>query len=511
MRYLILFALYLTYCTAIISQNKQDYYWPHAQDWDADKPGVQGFELDFNNRPFGPSIRDSELSMGQNNASICDKDGNLLFYTNGCAVANAQHQIMPHGDSINAGPHFFDFWGGDCRRGYPGSQNVLILQDPSNVDGYYLLHMPFTYSPHLEPEFMFSNDSIQYSYVDMEKDNGNGDVIEKNRNFYEGPVLSSYFTAIHHTNGNDWWIVNAAYPSGFIVFNLTEEGFEIKNRISGPVYDIYSSASGPINFSPDGQTFAFYNEYDGLYLYDFDRSDGSFSNERYLHIETSENPWFASCEWSPNSRYLYVTKTDTLWQLDTTVEPLEDGLVFIAEKAQIQNGDPTNPGFDIATLGPDCRIYIRGKSGSLTFHVIHKPDEAGLACDFQQQGIQLPVYSAAGSFPNFPRFRVDDEEKCDPSIVSILGETVWWRRDLTVYPIPTSGPVTVELPEDHHDGKVYVVDMQGQVVLDKDVRVLVGELQLDLGGLPVGSYSVEYVPRDGKERTVWTRRVMVVE
>lgn len=77
-----------------------------------------------------------------------------------------------------------------------------------------------------------------------------------------------------------------------------------------------------------------------------------------------------------------------------------------------------------------------------------------------------------------------------------------------MYPNPSRGPVTVELPEGRH-GKVYVVDMEGQIVLDKDVQVLTGELQLDLSELVSGTYSVEFVPEDSKERTVWTSKVVV--
>ena len=146
----------------------------------------------------------------------------------------------------------------------------------------------------------------------------------------------------------------------------------------------------------------------------------------------------------------------------------------------------------------------------MTFHIIHKPDEYGQACDFVQQGLQLPTYSASGSFPNFPRFRVDEEEKCDPSIISIVGEAVWWRRDLTTYPNPTRDLITVELPESKA-GKIYVLDMSGQLIMTQEVELLTGELELSIGGMPAGTYSVEFVPQENKERRVWTSKVVVVE
>ncbi len=493
---------------ASIAQNKQDYYWPFGSD-QGEEPGVQVFALDFNQRPFVPVLRTGELEFDQSNASICDKDGRLLFYTNGCAVANRLHQQMPNGDSINAGPYFDDFWGGDCSKGYVGPQDNTILPDPGNPSGYYLIHKPFSYNPDSISEKQFTKDSLKYTYVDMSLENGYGDVTEKNVKFYEGSMLSNYLTPIAQANGHDWWIMNPVFPEGFLIYALTEEGLEYNKIEPGPVWDTrYSSSSGYARFSPDGEKYAYFNEFEGLFLYDFDRTDATLSAEQHLPFPMPVQSFFTTCEWSPNSRFLYMAKYDTLWQLDTWAEPLDRGLEFIAERATT-GPDPTRPSFGVTGLGPDCRIYIRSKSSSKTFHVIHKPDELGLACDFVQQAFALPSSSAAGSFPNFPRFRVDEEEKCDPSIVSIVGETVWWRRDLTVYPIPTTGPITIELPEDHYKGMIYVLDMQGQMVLHREVEFLVGELSLDLSYLPSGIYSVEYVARDSEERVVWTERVVV--
>ena len=103
------------------SQAKQDYYWPFGF---GDQDNVMPFAFDFNARPYAPVLRASNIWFDQNNASICDQEGQLLFYTNGCAVANRLHEIMPEGDSINAGRWFDEFWGGDCIEGYVGAQDM---------------------------------------------------------------------------------------------------------------------------------------------------------------------------------------------------------------------------------------------------------------------------------------------------------------------------------------------------------------------------------------------------
>ena len=126
--------------SAIISQSKQDYHWFFGTDQNIVLEGNQGIHFDFNERPFSPVVNTNGLEFTQNNASISDQDGNLLFYTNGCAIANSEHEIMENGDSINHNLFFEIFRLNDCGLGYPGHQDVLILDDPAIIDGYYLIH-----------------------------------------------------------------------------------------------------------------------------------------------------------------------------------------------------------------------------------------------------------------------------------------------------------------------------------------------------------------------------------
>ena len=124
----------------------------------------------------------------------------------------------------------------------------------------------------------------------------------------------------------------------------------------------------------------------------------------------------------------------------------------------------------------------------------------------------MPFISSTGGFPNFPRFRVDEDDKCDPTITSVFGDAVWYRQDLTTFPNPTRDWLTVALPEDVPSrGQLIVLDMEGRLVHEQVLSGDVGELQLDMSGYAEGVYSVEYFPEDNKERRVWTSRVVVVE
>lgn len=43
-----------------------------------------------------------------------------------------------------------------------------------------------------------------------------------------------------------------------------------------------------------------------------------------------------------------------------------------------------------AQLAPDCKVYINSLTTVDVLHVIHNPDEPGLACNFEQHAVQLP-------------------------------------------------------------------------------------------------------------------------
>lgn len=484
------------------AQAKYDYYWPLGKD-QVIGPEFGALEFDFSKKPFTPDIRTGGLEFDRNSASICDKDGNLLFYTNGREVADKLHRIMPNGQDINKGTYLEEFWSSG---GYPGRQDIIILPDPSNLKGYYIIHKPRSRDTISNENF---SEIIQYSYVDMDMNQGFGDVEEKNVVFHLDSLLWSYLTVIGHYNRKDWWIMNPLEGNkGYVKYLLSTDGIQYSStQIIGPVFHSQASAAGDAKFSPDGTKYAYFNIRDGLHVYDFDRETCELSNYRGLPPLDLEALKFATCEWSPNSRYVYIAISDSLWQVDTYENQLEDGRVFIAEYNRVS--DPTSTAFFMSALGPDCRIYIRPGSSSFSFHVIHKPDEAGLACDFVQQALKLPSISARGSFPNFPRFRVDEEEKCDPTITSLFGEDILWRRDLTTYPNPMTDRLYVEIPEQTL-GQLYVMDMQGQVLM-YETNVRSNSFEMDVSGLPAGIYQVEFLPEVNKERVVYSTKMIKID
>ena len=486
---------------------KQDYVWTFGID-QSPEPGIQGMQIDFKDSIF--QVNQVNMAHGNldSHASICDSAGNLLFYTNGCSMINRNKELMPHGDTLNHNV-FKELLNWDnCDIGYPGIQNDVILSDPGYSDGYYLIHKPQI----LDPPFQDITVELWVTYIDMSLDGGLGDVVFFDSVIFAGNILSAYLEAIPHANGLDWWLLQPVVEDSlFLTYLIDDTGFHRMADQNTHKYfnEFRSSASGTARFSPDGTKYAIYYYYDNIQLYDFDRSTGLLRNHQEIVVFSNPDVAsikFGSIEWSPNSRFLYVTNRDSLLQVDLWESDPHEGIRLI----DVYDGtaNPFANTFYLQTLGPDCRIYISSTNGTYSYHVINKPNELGLACDFQQNGIQLPQPHGSANVPLFPRFRVDEEEKCDPKYSSIFGNWVYYRRDLEVYPNPAQDFIYLEIPNGIGEAELMVYDNSGRTWLSDVVRSNVIKKTINISDFPCGIYHVEIIPINNPERILYGGQIV---
>lgn len=506
---LILLFIYCVLASTASTQHKQDYIWLLGNDATRDSI-VTGFTIDFNQERSIESRITGGAIRGQN-TSVCSTDGDLLFYTNGCYVLTADGQVMENGDSLNYDQWKDWFWDVDCTRGYPGAQDIYILKQPYSDSLYHILHKPRILVDLNGPDYV----PIWQSKVDLAANDGRGKVLYKNQTLYDGPrTLISYLAAIQHSNGEDWWVLQPlANDSMYLTYLIDSTGIQRQpDQSVGKYLPINgSSAIGNAVFSPDGTQFVFYNIRDHILLYDFDRATGKLSNLRRIRISSlpdrDENV-FGSAEWSPNGRFLYISSAIELHQVDLWAADIEaDGIRLIDTWNGTQDPFPTS--FYRMVQGPDCKIYMCSTNGAYSYHVINKPDELGQACDFVQNGIKLPSSSGAGAMPNFPRYRVDAEDKCDPTITSIFGEWVYYRHDLEVFPNPSTGPLHIRLPEQARTGYLSIYDLDGRLLEHRHIDQPSDRYTLSLGAHPIGTYVVEYYPADRSSRDFWSAKVLL--
>lgn len=511
MKNLTIFLVTLFMWSTLSSQSKRDYYWPEGPRKLESSTDIRGMAFDFNTLPLSPELRDSDLGFNRTIASICDEEGKLMFYTNGCQVANWTHEFMENGDSLNFTSYYTD-WLNGCESGYLSRQDILILPDPGSQSGYYIIHKPRDFAL-IDLEYKFWQAAIDYSYVDMDENMGLGRVTKKNNTVLDRSFQSSHLTAINHSNGRDWWILQPGlYDSTYYRILLDDTGFsKIDSQAIGPRFlldeEVVGTSSGKSRFSPDGTKYAHFDLHEGLHLYDFDRETGLLSNGRYLDWEiTNRYTWAGSIEFSPNSRYIYLINQIELYQIDTYAENLEDGLFFIDDVDSTIQAPFITTFFDML-LAPDCKLYVRTGSSSTLMHTIHDPNAHGLACDFKQGDLVLPRTSSLGGFPTFPPFRVDEENKCDPTISMVDGVNSFWRRDLKVGPNPAYEDLQIKIPESQ-SGYLRISDMTGIILHQSYLYEGVITENIDISHYSSGMYFVEFLPEKNFEKVIYMTKIV---
>ncbi len=486
------------------AQAKYDYTWIFGANTST-MPGVEGSVIQFSDAGVDTLYQPLPSKIGTENISISTVDGDLIAYSNACDVYNSDFELMENGEDINPG----EVHNQQCENGnYAGAQNSLMLPDPAG-GGVYFFHKLIE-NFFFGPDFVGGATNVLYSYIDVTLNQ----VTEKNVSIQSNLLNTSGFTeAIRHANGQDWWILEFSQwdslevtqdDSLMYVFKINIDSIYLNHKQvieHTSVLDYRCSVGGQSAFSTDGGTFAMYCPLSGLDLYDFDRETAMLSNYRHLEIPSTYRT--SGLCFSPNNRFVYVSNGDKLWQVDLEAETLASGLLLIEDEILSTGGFSAN--FAKMQLGPDCRIYMNSTNQRPTLHLITHPDEKGEACGFIQQGFKLPHHHQPASLPNFPHFRIDEDEVCNPDLVTSVFEfPVEVVKGLDVHPNPTSGDLTIDLPE-VITGLLSMRDVTGQVVMTLDLDYA-EEVELDLYGYHAGMYVVEVVGESGER---YVERVVV--
>ncbi|HMK26907.1 MAG TPA: PKD domain-containing protein [Chitinophagaceae bacterium] len=378
--------------------------------------------LDFNPVPGLPSpvaIGNSAMAANEGCGSICDINGQLLFYSNGITVYNRQHQVMLNGDNLD---------------GHISSvQSCIIVPKPGNAFIYYI----FT-SDALENNF---TKGYCYSVVDMQGDNGNGAVVSKN-NLLLAPGTER-LTAVRHADGLSVWVItNDNSSNTFRAWLINCNGLQAAPVVSnvGVVLDQDAIENvGMMKASPDGKQLCQTHFSDVanapvfVQLFDFDNATGILSNPRSIGFAGAQ---FSTCEYSPDSKLLYLARTfdKAIDQLEVTLPTLAG---ILASRVTINTGTANFMGIQLA---PDGKIYLARQS--IYLGAINLPNKKGQGCNYKEEQIQLkngasyvglPAYINDLSYDPNNGFTYTILDSCSGTIqfqgVTTLAAPVQWSWD----------------------------------------------------------------------------------
>ena len=361
----------------------------------------------------GQSISPGEAGT----ACMSDKDGNLLFYSDGKTIYNKNHQVMTNGDNV----------------GSPTTQGGMIVQNPGNENRYYFFNFATTGPPPSPYKF-------QYSIIDMS--NGVGVVLPDQKKIFLYLNTTFHLSAVLHENMEDVWVaVHGLGINSFIAFRVTASGVITTPEISYAGTS-YLGNVGYMKISSDGKWLGVGNYYDFLTeLYRFDNSTGIVSNQNVVTIPVPA--W--GVEFSPdNTRFYAQGGYLSFYQYDlTSGDPVQ-----IAASAVRLSTEPFGSG--ALQLGPDGKIYVGFLANDGYLGVIHDPDKKGLLCNFEFHAVYLEGRTYLDGLPVFmqsymrnPEFTTSQYCSGTPTQFNIANtngiDSVYWKfKDFVNMPNDTS-------------------------------------------------------------------------
>lgn len=454
------FFLVLTFSANAILGQKQGNIWYFGS----------GVGLDFNTSP--PSLLSNGLylpnvnySPKEGSATISDSSGNLLFYTNGEYISNANHTTMFNGDSL-MGLH-------------SSTHGAFIIPQPLSNSIFYV----FT-TDGLERDL---SNGLRYSVVDMCLDGGLGGVISGKKNLLLLDTVCEKLTAVKHQNGKDIWLITHKYHSqAFYAYQLSENG--IIDTVISNIGSIHTgsnaaSAIGQIKASPNGQKIALVasNRIPSIAeLFDFDQATGLITNP--ISLSTSFLEYGVA--FSPDNTKLYITNHDGLNQFDLLAGGGTATAINSSKITITMSGICNVAGLQ---LGPNGKIYMSRClfPFDTTIAVINNPNGLGTACNFVDHAIRFSASTGSG----FPSFIADysynnQTVQCLINTSSLTAPT----KECRVFPNPFSHSTTLEYSNPNKEPySILIYNLQGQVIQTIS-QVRKSQVEIERGNLAAGLY-----------------------
>ena len=422
----------------------------------------------------------ANIRLDFNRSSICDKDGNLLLFYNGVNIYNKKFNAVKNSDSLNyvAPINFLD-----APQEYV-PQGGLLLPYPDHPNQYFLLHIQVEWLVKGDSIWDIRGERLYYSIVDMDKENGLGEVIERKKLLLTDSLEYGKLTACRHANGKDWWIIAQENSTPrYHKILLSSDGIKVTD--TQEIGTDNASSLGQVVFSPNGKYYinfdADVNQKRYCSIFDFDRCTGKLSNAKNLIHPIKTFIPAGGIAISPNSRFLYCILYESIYQYDLWATDLEKSRIKVAEYDDFLDDNNLPTRFFMGQLAPNGKIYISSTSGTTYLTVINKPDLLGDSCQIEQHSYKLLTHNAFG-LPNLPNFRLG--KAAQPCTVGVEDEVE--KESIKIYPNPVTDILTIETTETLDNQTITILDMLGKTILSQQLSF--GKNNINMGDIPSGTY-----------------------
>jgi gliding motility-associated-like protein len=333
--------------------------------------------------PVGSS--NAAINSNESTASVSDPStGQLLFYTDGRKVWNANNQVMPNGANLSGG--FFN----SC------TQGALIVPFPEDNQRYYLFTLEELEALSLVPVV---DNGLRYSVVDMTLNGGLGDVQVATMNTPLATDLTEKLIVIRSTEIQGFWVIaHKRNANEFLAWKIDACGVTAQPVVS-TVGSNFASApfgateawSGAMDASPDGNRIGMPIDWsDRIEFFDFNKTTGVVSNPLTVNVTDDSNPPFlrkyGAC-FSPDGSKFYYTNINSVYQLNLgtyTSAAIASSITLIYSPLLEPNN---NYCFQIEQA-PNNKLYVAiGNTGRLD--EISNPNLLGLGCAYVSNAVSF--------------------------------------------------------------------------------------------------------------------------
>ena len=334
----------------------------------------------------GSPIADTSSTSGPGGgASISDINGNLVCYSNGSNIWQANGAVMMGGSAL-AGSSM-------------ATQSAIIIPSVTSSTRYYV----FTNSA--------QSLNIELNFYDVEMTLNGGNGMALGPNLLLNPSTEK-LAATRHGNDKDYWVLAHKYNSDeFHAFLVDENGVNTVPVISSVGISHLSSAGGgeyhgTMKISPDGQWVVTCIFASGtVQLFKFNNETGQVTEPLTI---TSGNTIFPfGSEFSADSKKLFYSRKASnasnplgVHQFDLDHASTD---CLLASEQIVSNGNEFKPYADLQ-LGPDKKVYFFPVNTYIpnidTVGAFTQPDRMCPDCGFEDQHIQT-INNITGGGINF--------------------------------------------------------------------------------------------------------------
>ncbi|MFX3626083.1 MAG: gliding motility-associated C-terminal domain-containing protein [bacterium] len=324
--------------------------------------------INFNGvKPVG--IGGSAITTNEGCAVICDANGDIIFYTDGIRIYNANHAVINPGTLLHGNSS--------------ATQSAVVIPKPETTDSYIIFTVDKRYS------------GCKYglNYSEVKVTNGNVSLVSANTNLMGCGPSTERIAATAHANGKDYWVTTNKGNGEFESWLVDKNGVNM-NSIISPVKAVPSLISndrvGYMKISPSGK-----------YLV-LGRRDRTSKSEAFIFDNTSgkvtknlgiyKNGVVYGVEFSSDEKYFYISNFSKVIQYDWS---------FNRKVIHTSVGGHSNF-VGALQMGPDGNIYVaNGYEGVNSKFIDQITDVNKFGATYNDNFITLPsgAYSRLG-LPN---------------------------------------------------------------------------------------------------------------